>query len=189
MKIIEAQREMRTRFVGGFYGQLVSSLLWLLSAILATWKSPRAGIIALVAGGFLIYLITELLIRVTGERCSLSPANTLPSLGRQVAFVLPLSMPLLVPVTLYRQNWFYPGLTLLLGAHFLPFGFLYGMRMYGVLATMLVIGGMVIAMYWSSSFSVGGWYTGMILIVFAMVGREIANREYRDRAAHQRHAP
>jgi hypothetical protein len=52
----------------------------------------------------------------------------------QVAFVLPASMPLLVPVGLYRLNWFYPAMTILLGAHYLPFVFLYEMRMFAALA-------------------------------------------------------
>ena len=36
MDISDAQREMRIRFAGGFYGQLVSGMLWLVSANLAT---------------------------------------------------------------------------------------------------------------------------------------------------------
>jgi len=51
----------------------------------------------------------------------------------QIAFVLPLSMPLLLPVSLYRLNWFFPAMMILLGAHYLPFVFLYGMRMFAVL--------------------------------------------------------
>jgi hypothetical protein len=39
----------------------------------------------------------------------------------QVAFVLPLSMLLLVPVGLYRSNWFVPALMVLVGAHYLLF--------------------------------------------------------------------
>ena len=42
MTISEAQLEIRTRFVGGFYGQLVSGTLWLTSASLAVWRSTRA---------------------------------------------------------------------------------------------------------------------------------------------------
>ena len=37
----------------------------------------------------------------------------------------------------------------LLGAHSLPFAFRYGMRMFAVLATLPVGGGLVIAMVWS----------------------------------------
>lgn len=185
MQIVEAQREVRTRFVGGFYGQLVSGFLWLLSASLATWSSPRAAIATLVLGGFFIFPLTELLLRLGGEKRSLSAANSLTSLGMQVAFVLPLSMPLLVPVSLYRLNLFYPAMTILLGAHYCPFVFLYGMRMFAVLAALLVGGGVFIAMYLSSGFSVAAWYTGAILLVFALVGRAIVQQELRERTTQQ----
>ena len=177
MDIGDAQREMRTRFSGGFYGQLFSGVLWLVSASLAAWNTPRAAITTLVVGGFFIFPTTELFIRVAGGRQPLSAQNALRCLGMQVAFVLPISMPLLLPVGLYRLNWFYPAMMVLLGAHYIPFVFLYGMRMFGVMAALVVSGGLVIAMYWSGSFSVGAWYTGTILVLFAGVGRFIARRE------------
>jgi hypothetical protein len=176
MTISEAQDEVRTRFSGGFYGQLVSGVLWSLSAALATWSSPRAAITTLVLGGFFIFPITELLIRLSGRKQPLSQANTLRELGMQAAFVLPLSMPLLVPVGLYRLNWFYPAMMLLLGAHYLPFVFLYGMRMFAVLAAMLVGGGMVIAMYAPHTFSTGAWFTAVTLLVFAGIGKVHTSR-------------
>jgi hypothetical protein len=176
MRIGDAQREIRTRYVGGYYGQLVSGVLWLGSAGLAVWAGPRAAITTLVVGGFFIFPVTELLIRVAGEPAPLSADNSLRSLGMQVAFVLPLSMPLLIPVALYRLIWFYPALMILLGAHYLPFVFLYGMRMFWILGGLLVGGGMLIAMNWSSVFSLGAWYTGAVLLAFAGLGRVLAQR-------------
>jgi hypothetical protein len=183
MRIVDAQREMRTRYVGGFYGQLVSGVLWLMSAGLAVSIGPRAGISTVVIGGFFIFPLTELLLRLSGEDVSLSADNSLRELGMQVAFVLPLSMPLLVAVGLYRLTWFYPGLMILVGAHYLPFVFLYGMRMFWALAWLLVGAGLLIAMYWSSSFSIGAWFTGSVLLVFAVVGRVIVRHEHGGRAA------
>src|SRR5829696_4198015 len=179
MTISEAQLEIRTRFVGGFYGQLVSGTVWLTSAGLAVWHGPRASIIMLVVGGFFIFPATELLIRTIGERAPVSAANALRSLGMQIAFVLPLSMPLLLPVGLYRLNWFYPAMMILLGAHYLPFVFLYGMRLFAVLAAFLVGAGTLIAMYFSASFSIGAWYTWVVLLLFAQIGRMTVNREDR----------
>jgi hypothetical protein len=101
----------------------------------------------------------------------------------QVAFVLPFSMPLLLPVGLYRLNWFCPALMVLLGAHYLPFVFLYGMRMFAALAALLVGGGVILAIYWSASFSAGAWYAGATLLLFAGMGRAIVRREARDGAA------
>jgi hypothetical protein len=187
--ISEAQLEIRTRFVGGSYGQFVSGVVWLTSAGLAVWRGPRASILMLVIGGVLIFPATELLIRAVGERVPVSPANALRWLGMQVAFVLPFSMPLLLPVGLYRLNWFYPAMMILLGAHYLPFVFLYGMRMFAVLAALLIGGGTLIALYWSASFSVGAWYTGTILLVFAGLGRLIVDRERRDTSRPHASAP
>src|SRR5438270_7228331 len=130
MLVSDAQREVRTVFMGGFWGQLVSSVLWLASAALGTWSTPRVAIVTLVLGGFFIFPLTQLMLRLSGRPASLSIGNTLGKLGMQIAFTLPLSMLLLAPVTAFRLNWFYPGLMILLGAHYLPFTFLYGMRMF-----------------------------------------------------------
>jgi hypothetical protein len=37
MDIEDAQREVRSVFIGGFCGHLVSSVIWLVSAALGTW--------------------------------------------------------------------------------------------------------------------------------------------------------
>jgi hypothetical protein len=186
MNIADAQREVRTRFVGGFYGQAVSGVFWLASAALATWGSPRSAITFLVISGFFIFPITELLIRTVGPREQLSRENSLPQLGMQVAFVLPASMLLLLPVGLYQLNWFYPALMILLGAHYLPFVFLYGMRMFAALAAALLGGGVIIALYLSSSFGLGAWYTGIALLVFAGLGRALVQREMQSHAGRPR---
>ena len=151
----------------------------LLSAALAVWVSPRAAITALVVGGFFIFLATELLVRASGRAVPLSADNLLRSLGMQVAFVLPLSMPLLLPVCLYRLALFYPALMVLLGAHYLPFVFLYGTRMFWALGALLIGAGVVIAQHGPSTFNFGAWYTGAVLLVFAGAGRLTASREAR----------
>ena len=179
MHISDAQWEMRSRFVGGFYGQLVSGVLWLMAAMLATWSTPRLAITTLVVGGFLIFPFTELLLRLAGERKSLSADNTLRQLGMQAAFVLPLSMPLLVAVGRYRLTWFFPAFAILVGAHYLPFVFLYGMRMFAVLAAILVAGGFLIVRLLPGSFNAGAWFAGAVLLVFAVIGRAIVRREQR----------
>ena len=80
MNISDAQREVRIRFHGGFYGQLVSGVLWLLSGCLAVTVGVKSAIIALVFGGFMIFPVTESLVRLSGME-KLSEANTLRYLG------------------------------------------------------------------------------------------------------------
>ena len=56
------------------------------------------------------------------------------------------------------------------------------MRMFAVLAAFLIGGGTLIAMYYSASFSIGAWSTGVILLVFAALGRLNVNQECRANA-------
>ena len=179
MLVEDAQREVRTVFVGGFWGQLVSSVIWLASATLGTWVSSRAAIIGIVFAGTFIFPLTQLMLHLSGGPASLSKGNPLNYLGMQVAFTLPLSMLLLVPVTAFRLNWFYPALMILLGAHYLPFIFMYGMRMFAVLSTILIGSGVSIALHFAGSFSLGGWVGGLTLFVFAWVGRATFQAEVR----------
>lgn len=171
MEVQDAQREVRSVYVGGFWGQLVSSVIWLVSAALGTWVTPKASILTVVIGGFFIFPLTQMLLRFSGRRASVSRENPFNSLGMQVAFVLPFSMLLLVPVGHYDLNLFFPALLVLVGAHYLPFASLYGMRMFLFLAGILIIMGVVVARYFSGTFSLGAWSGGLALFVFAWIGR------------------
>jgi hypothetical protein len=182
MLVQDAQRDNRTVFVGGFWGQLVSSTIWLASAALGTWATPRAAIITIVVGGFFIFPVTQLLLRLSGGRTSLTSGNPLWYLGMQIAFALPLTMLLLIPVTTFRLNWFYPALMILVGAHYLPFAFLYGMRMFIALGAILVSSGVAIALYFSGTFALGGWVGGLTLFLFAWMLRAVVRAEARGKA-------
>ena len=174
MNIQDAQSEVRSVYIGGFVGQLVSSVIWLVSAAVGTWVTPKASILTVIIGGFFIFALTQMILILSGRRARVSKENPLHWLGMQVAFVLPLSMLLLVPVGLYRLNWFFPALMVLVGAHYLPFATLYGMRMFLFLAGILIAMGVVIAHYFSGPFSLGAWIGGLTLFVFAWIGRAIA---------------
>jgi len=177
MDIQDAQREVRSVYIGGFWGQLVSSVIWLVSAMVGTWVTPRASILTVVIGGFFIFPLTQMLLRLSGRRASVSRDNSFHSLGMQVAFVLPFSMLLLVPVGHYDLSLFFPALMVLLGAHYFPFATLYGMRMFLFLGGILIAAGIVIAHWFSGTFSVGAWVAGLALFVFAWIGRSIATGE------------
>jgi hypothetical protein len=44
--------------------------------------------------------------------------------------------------------------------------------------------GVVVARYFSGTFSLGAWVTGLTLFVFAWIGRSIATREASTASAH-----
>lgn len=176
MLVSEAQREVRTTYAGGFYGQMVSAVVWLASAGIGTWASPKSAMLTLVLCGFFIFPMTTWILALLGRPHSLNSDNPFKHLGWQLAMVLPLSMPLLAPITAFRPTWFFPAMMVLLGAHYLPFTTLYGMKSFTVLAALLSGLGIAIALLGPHIFAAGAWMTSIILFVFAFVGRFEAAR-------------
>ena len=167
--IVEAQRDVQTVFRRGWVGQLVSGLVWTVSAALGTFVSPTAGILALVLGGMTIFLLTQLALTLLGGPASLRKGNPLNALAMQIAFTVPLAMPVIGGAALYRLDWFYPAFLIIVGAHYLPFIFLYGMPAFGVLAAAMLGSGVFLGMYGPRGvFPLGGWVGAALLLAFAL---------------------
>lgn len=176
MEIREAQREMRDVFLGGFAGGLASSLLWAVSAVLWTFVSARAGIIALCAGGPLLFPASLLILKLMGRPAALRRDNPLAALARQAAFIIPLCLPVVGGATLYRLDWFYPAVLIVVGAHYLPFVTLYGMAEYYVVGGLMIGAGIAIALYSIGLPALGGWAGAGILLIAAFVLRRSVAR-------------
>jgi hypothetical protein len=173
MFIKEAQREVRSAFFGGFVGQLIAGIIWALSAAVSTWGTPRLGMAVLFFVSMLLFPLTQLTLKLMGRPTKLSPENTLNQLAMQIAFTVPIGFLLVGAATLYRENWFYPASMVVVGAHYLPFIFLYGMPQFGILAGLLIAGGIGIGLYGPDIFSLGGWISVIIFIIFAFIGRSV----------------
>ena len=180
MNLKKCQQEMRQIFLGGFAGQLVSGLIWLVAAAASAWLRPRAGMAVLFFGSMLIFPLTQITLRLMGSPAKVSAENGLWGLGSQIAFTVPINFLLVGAATFYRENWFFPAAMIVIGAHYLPFVTLYGMKMFTVLAAIMVVAGTGLAMYGPDIFSLGGWFTAVILILFAFIGRKIVLRERLD---------
>ena len=179
MLVDEAQREVRTVFLGGLVGCIVSGTLWLVSAALGTWGTRRAAILALVVGGIFIYPAMQLVLKAMGRRASLSAGNPLGGLALQIALTIPLSLPLIFAATAHRTEWFYPAFMIVVGAHYLPFVFLYGMWMPAVLGALLLGGGTLLLNRSVGAFATGAWFTGFTILAFGFIGYAIVRREQR----------
>ena len=177
MNFIDGQREMRSAFLGGFGGQLVSGIIWLIAAAISLWIRPAVGMAVLFFGSMLIFPLTQLTVRLIGRPGKVSPENKLWSLGSQAAFTVPINFLLVGAATLYKMEWFFPAAMIVVGSHYLMFLTLYGMRMFAVLAAILVMAGAGLGLYGPSIFSIGGWFTGVVLIVFAFIGRATVLKE------------
>lgn len=176
MTVGEAQREVRSVYLGGSVGQAVSGAIWLIAAALGTWGSTRQAILCLVVGGMFIFPITQLVLRSMGRPASLSPGNPLRHLAMEVAFLVPLLLPVAGGAALHKLNWFFPACMMIVGAHYLPFHFLYGMWQYLALGAVLLAAGLGLGLMLPTSFTAGAWLTGAVLLLFAAVARRRATR-------------
>jgi len=165
--ISDAQREVRTVYVGGFVGQLVSALIWFVSAAIATFVDPKTGFWALALGGVAIFPLTQMLLRMAGPPAALSPENPLRYLAMQIAFTVPFVLPVAGAAALYKPGLFYPACLVIVGAHYLPFVFLYGMKTFAGLAAALIGSGYALGFMAPDELVMGGWVGGVILFAFA----------------------
>jgi len=176
MQISVAQQEVRTVYVGSFSGLIVTGVIWLLSAALGSWMSIGLAIWALILGGTFIYPLSQLLLKAMGKPASLSKDNPYGTLAMQVAFMIPLCYPVIAAATIHNTNWFFPAFLVVVGAHYLPFIFLYGMWQFGILSALLVGLGTAVGIYFPESFALGGWMGGAIYLLAAFPFRTIASR-------------
>jgi hypothetical protein len=181
MRLEDAQREMRDVYLGGSVGGFVSGGLWFASATLATWSTRNQAVWALIIGGMFIFPVTMMALRLLGRRATASRENPLNALAMQVAFTVPLAIPLILVATRARPEWFYAGFLIVVGAHYLPFVTLYGQPLFYGVAAVMVGAGFLLPILQPSSFAIGGWVGGAILLLTgvtlgALHAREAAGR-------------
>ena len=169
MEIRSAQQAMQTTFLRGSIGQAVSGVIWLVSAASGTWVRERYAILVLVLAGMFIFPLTQLILRLPGCPAGLPKAHPLNQLAMQAAFIAPLSLLVIGAAALYNINWFHPAFMLILGTHYLPFIFLYGMWEFAVLSATLIGGGVATGMLLPDTFVTGGRFTAVVLLLFAVL--------------------
>jgi len=81
MEIRQAQQDVRLVYVGGFFGQLVSGVLWLTAAAVGTFSAPTAAIAILLLGGILIFPVTTVCLRLAGRPASLPAGHPMAGLA------------------------------------------------------------------------------------------------------------
>jgi hypothetical protein len=167
MLIADAQLEVRTVYLGGSVGQLVSALIWFASAAIATFVDAKTGFWTLAIGGAAIFPLTQALLRLAGSRAALNHQNPLGNLAIQIAFTVPFVLPVAGAAACHKQGWFYPACMVIVGAHYLPFVFLYGMKTFAVLAAALLGAGFAIGFIAPDEVVMGGWVGGAILFASA----------------------
>ena len=99
------------------------------------------------------------------------------ALAMQIAFTVPLGLVVVMAMLGGRGELFFPASMVIVGAHYLPFVFLYGMRLFAYLAAALAVPGTCMLVWATVPFALGGWVSGAVLVVFALLLRRAANSQ------------
>ncbi len=76
-----------------------------------------------------------------------------------------------------RSDLFFPACMVIVGAHYLPFVFLYGMRLFAVLAALVTLVGVLLLYVPLVPSIAAGWFNGALLVVFAFLLKAFARSQ------------
>lgn len=134
------------------------------SALAWSMLGTTAGVLVLLVGGVLIYPVTTLVSRLLGSAGSIPPSNPLRMAGFTIPIVGAMGIPVAGAASLYDIDWFYPAFMVIMGAHYLPFSHLYGMRVFLPLGAGMWLAGLAIALWAREASVIGAWLTGLALL-------------------------
>lgn len=171
-----AQRELRFAYRSASVGQIYAGMTWLASAVVWSWVGGTTGAIVLFVAGIFIYPVTAGVSRLMGNPGVIPATNPLKEAGVTIPIVGVLGIPVAAAAALYDVNWFYPAFMVIMGAHYLPFSLLYGMKVFIPLGAAMWFVGLVLG-FWAPELAVAGaWFTGLVLIGVGV----FAARRYRE---------
>ncbi|MGB7981140.1 MAG: hypothetical protein WCF36_10165 [Candidatus Nanopelagicales bacterium] len=168
MDVEQAQADVRGVYRGGFSGPLISSLIWFVAAAVYEWDSQDLGMLVLFFGGMLIFPLSTLALKLLGGPAALPRGHPSVSLAMQAAFTVPLGLLVALALGSYEPARFFPAALVIVGAHYLVFISLYGMRLYAVLAAVLIAVGSLGLFGDPSLGDMSGWIGGAVLLLFTV---------------------
>ena len=179
IELHDQHTEYRRCHLGGAVYLGVEAALWLLSASLGASRQIPAAMLVLAVGGMFIHPIALLCSRLL-RLPSPDKFNRLPVLTTWIALTIPLGLPLVFMATRSgHENLFFPAFAVLVGAHWLPFAYIYSMKSYLAIAGILVLAGVFFGFVLVRSFSACGFFVAGILLLFAAIHYFVVRRQMR----------
>lgn len=139
MTIIDAQRDMRKAYFDGAPGVVASGCAWLLAGVVALVFSAFNGMLTLIFAGMLIFPVSVVLCKLLGRTGKHQKGNPLAPLAIEGTFWMLLLIPVAVAVSLYKLEWFFPAMIMVIAGRYLTFSTLYGLRIFWAFSGVLVL--------------------------------------------------
>ena len=141
--VLDAQRDMRTAYLHGAPGMLVSALAWAVAGSVAIAVSPERAVWTLFVGGALIHPVSTLLLKLLGRSAKHQQGNPFAALAFATTVWMILCLPLVYAVSTLRIEWFFPAMLFVIGGRYLCFATMFGLRTYWICGAALAAAG-----YW-----------------------------------------
>ena len=106
---------MRFAYFAGAPGLSASAIAWLAAGVIALNSSSKNAVFALLVGGMFIHPVAVLLAKVLGRPGSHTRGNPLGVSALEGTFLLLLCLPVAYCVSLFRVEWFFPAMLLVIG--------------------------------------------------------------------------
>ncbi|SKB00575.1 hypothetical protein SAMN06295879_3043 [Agreia bicolorata] len=168
MELAQAQADVRRIYRGGFSGSLVSSVIWFAASAVFQWGSQPAAMAVLFFGGMLIFPLSTLVLKIMGGPAALPKGHPSIALAMQSAFTVPLGLLVAITLGTIEPSLFFAASLIIVGAHYLTFISLYGMRLFGVLAGALVAIGSLALFVLPGLRDLSGWVGAAVLLASAL---------------------
>ncbi len=159
MDFSEAQRDMRRAYANGGVGVLVSGIVWVIAGLVTQNVGLQYGMAALFFGGMAIHPLSLLLVRLLFKREKAGASNPLEMLALQSTPFLVVGLLVAYVVSDSHSNWFFAIALLAVGARYLVFRTIFGMRHYIMLGVVLIAIGFAAV-----------WYLDLPAYLVAIVG-------------------
>ncbi len=180
MTFKDAQQDMNDSYLGGSTGVFVSGLIWTISGFVPLYATNTGSMLTLFFGGMLIHPLSMLLSKSLNCSGQHQKDNPLAKLALETTILLFFGLFIAFTVARLNPEWFYPIMLLTIGARYLMFQTLYGMKAYWVLGASLMGMGMVGILYGAtlplSTFVIGAFAGGFTELVFAVLIFKLARR-------------
>ncbi len=173
---MDYHKEIKQSYLGGFSILLIEGFSWILAGVLWNLISFKVGILAIIISGTLFYPLNQLL-QIILKRPKIRKENPLNLLFTQISLIIPFSFPLIFLLAKENINLFFPALTIIIGAHYLPFIYAYKMKSYWILASLLVVGGSLFGFIVPDNIHYCAYFTGFILFLFGIINYYLVKKE------------
>ncbi|CAO1654104.1 ABC transporter permease [Salinibacterium sp. NYA9b] len=169
MTITQAQADVRRIYRGGYSGPLVSAILWGVANAVYFLVSPGAAMVTLFFGGMLIFPLSAVVLKLMSGESALPKGHPSIGLAMQSAFTIPLGLLVAIALGAYAPELFFPASLIIVGAHYLTFISLYGMKSFAALAGALVLVGTIALFFIPAIAPISGWVGAGVFAVFVPV--------------------